>query len=250
MKTVDLSVAGVSWMEERTILLAPYGSRANGTETEESDYDFRGVCIPPIEYYLGLESFQGYDNFGGKNYKNTKDSVDVVIDHLSKFVKNAMSCAPNSIELMFTRPQDYIKVSELGQLLIDNRHLFLTKLVKGRFGGFAKGADKELLKGKAHLVEEFGYNTSAFCHGVRLRTSAIEILETYNFSTYRPNRELLIECKTGKYSYKEAVEMLAHYENQLQQAYEKSDIPEKVDTDKINKLLVEILSDALFSGVR
>ncbi len=250
MKTVDLSVTGMSWMEDRTILLAPYGSRANGTETEDSDYDFRGVCITPIEYYLGLESFKGYDNVGGRNYKTTKEDVDVVVDELKKFVKNAMSCTPNSIELLFTRPQDYLKVTELGQLLIDNRHLFLTKLVKGKFGGFANGADKELLKGKAHLVEKFGYNTSAFCHSIRLRTSAIEVLETCNFSTYRPNRELLIECKTGKYTYKEAVEMVAHYENKLQQAYEKSEIPERVDTDKVNKLLVDILSDALVSGVR
>ncbi|AOZ62048.1 nucleotidyltransferase [Bacillus phage QCM8] len=203
----------------------------------------------PIEYYLGLESFKGYDNVGSKNFKSTKDSVDIRVDPINKFVKDAMSSSPNSIELLFTRPQDYIKVSELGQLLIDNRHLFLSKLVKGKFGGFANGQDKEFQKGRAELVEEFGYNTRAFCHSVRLRTSAIEILETYDFSTYRPDRKLLIECKTGKYSYKEAMGIVSYYEDKLQQAYEKSELPEKVDKDKVNKLLVEINSIALMSGV-
>lgn len=249
MVKLDLDAIGYDWMEDRTILLAPYGSRANGTETEESDHDFRGVCIPPIEYYLGLESFKGYDNVGSKNFKSTKDSVDIRVDPINKFVKDAMSSSPNSIELLFTRAQDYLKVSELGQLLIDNRHLFLSKLVKGKFGGFANGQDKEFQKGRAELVEEFGYNTRAFCHSVRLRTSAIEILETYDFSTYRPDRKLLIECKTGKYSYKEAMGIVAYYEDKLQQAYEKSELPEKVDKDKVNKLLVEINSIALMSGV-
>ncbi|UXQ88981.1 nucleotidyltransferase [Bacillus phage Thurquoise] len=250
MKTVDLSVTGMSWMEERTILLAPYGSRANGTETEDSDYDFRGVCIPPIEYYLGLDSFKGYDNVGSKNFKSTKDSVDIRVDPINKFVKDAMSSSPNSIELLFTRPQDYLKVSELGQLLIDNRHLFLSKLVKGRFGGFAKGQDKEFQNGREELVEEFGYNTRAFCHSIRLRTSAIEILETGDFSTYRPDRKLLVECKTGKYTYEQAMNIVAYYEDKLQKAYEKSELPEKVDTDKVNKLLVDINSTALLAGVR
>ncbi|ALA13040.1 nucleotidyltransferase [Bacillus phage TsarBomba] len=249
MVKLDLNEVGYDWMEDRTIILAPYGSRANGTETEDSDHDFRGVCIPPIDYYLGLESFKGYDNVGSKNFRSTKDSVDIRIDPINKFVKDAMSSSPNSIELLFTRPQDYIKVSALGQLLIDNRHLFLSKLVKGRFGGFASGQDKEFQKGRADIVEKFGYNTRAFCHSVRIRTSAIEILETYDFCTYRPNRELLIECKTGKYSQKEAMEMVAHYEDKLQQAYEKSELPEKVDKDKVDKLLVVINSIALQSEV-
>ena len=67
------------WLDERTILMAPTGSFAYGTNVESSDRDYKGICIPPIDCYLGLSSFKGYDNTGGNNFRNTKDDVDVTI---------------------------------------------------------------------------------------------------------------------------------------------------------------------------
>jgi predicted nucleotidyltransferase len=37
----------LSWLEKHTIILAYAGSTAYGTTTEDSDTDFRGICIPP-----------------------------------------------------------------------------------------------------------------------------------------------------------------------------------------------------------
>ena len=35
------------WLHQNTILLSAYGSHAYGTNVETSDWDMRGVCIPP-----------------------------------------------------------------------------------------------------------------------------------------------------------------------------------------------------------
>lgn len=77
----NLSNSNLHWLEDSTIILAPTGSYAYGTNTEESDRDYKGVCIPPIDYYLGLESFNEYNNSGGKNFKNTKDDIDINITY-------------------------------------------------------------------------------------------------------------------------------------------------------------------------
>ena len=41
-------------MKENIILLTQNGSRVYGTHTPTSDWDYVGVAIPPVDYYLGL----------------------------------------------------------------------------------------------------------------------------------------------------------------------------------------------------
>jgi uncharacterized protein len=248
---LNLDQSNLTWLEERTIILAPTGSHAYGTNIEESDKDYKGVCIPPIEYYLGLESFNEYNNSGGKNFKNTKDDVDVNIIHINKFVKDAMQGVPNNIEILFVRQKDYLKVTPLGQKLIDNRHLFLSKQIKNKFGGYAYSQIQKLKNkksngtGRQDLIDKHGYDTKFFMHSVRLLTSAIEILETGDFSTYRPNRQFLLDCRNGKFSFEEALGIIEYYDSELKVAIEKSELPSKPNYKKINQLLIEINKEGL-----
>lgn len=98
------------------------------------------------------------------------------------------------------------------------------------------------------LLKKHGYDTKFFMHAVRLLTSAIEILSTGNFCTFRPNREFLTECRNGKHSFDEALEIIEHYDNELQQAYEKSELPQTPDYGRINQMLIDINLEALRGG--
>ncbi|UGO49209.1 putative nucleotidyltransferase [Bacillus phage vB_BanH_Emiliahah] len=243
---------GLDWLEGRTILLLPYGSRLYGTDTVDSDWDFKGVCIPPKDYYLGLNTFNEYNNTGGKTFKNTKDDVDVNILHISKFVKDAMQGVPNNIEMLFARPEDYIWVSELGRVLLDNRQLFLSKQIVKKFGGYTTSLVNKLKNGagRTELIEQHGYDTKNFMQGVRLLISAIEILDTGDYRTYRPEREFLLECRNGKHTLEQALSIIAYYEHRLQEAHAHSALPDKPDYDKINNMLMGINEDALKFGIR
>ncbi|RXZ77991.1 hypothetical protein EBB07_28440 [Paenibacillaceae bacterium] len=246
MNKLCLNSDAPGWLEERTIILAPTGSYAYGTNTKDSDRDYKGVCIPPVEYYLGLNSFNEYNSSGGKNFRNTKDDTDVNIIHINKFVKDAMSGVPNNIEILFLRPQDYMKLTFIGHQLINNRHLFLSKAIKHKFGGYAHSQIQKIKvknsngTGRQDLIEKHGYDTKFFSHAVRLLTSAIEILETGTFCTYRGNRELLLNCRDGKFTFDEALKMIEEYDNHLKTAYEKSDLPKTPDYEKVNKMLIDI----------
>ncbi|PAF38476.1 hypothetical protein CHH58_03310 [Terribacillus saccharophilus] len=239
------------WLEERTIILAPTGSYAYGTNTEDSDKDYKGICIPPVSYFLGLESFNEYNSSGGKNFKNTKDDIDINIIHITKFVKDAMLGVPNNIEILFLYKDQYLKITEPGQQLIENRHLFLSKAIQKKFGGYANSQIQKLKKrnvsrsGRKDLIDVYGYDTKFFMHSVKLLTSAIEILETGDFSTYRPNRSFLLDCRNGTYTFDEAEELIESLDNDLKQAAEHSALPEKPDYNAINQLLVRINSAAI-----
>lgn len=251
MKGIELTT-NMKWLENRTILLTLTGSHAYGTNTNDSDKDYKGVCIPPEEYYLGLETFNEYNNTGGKNFKNTKDDVDISVMHLNKFVKDAMSGVPNNIEILFTDEQHIIKCNHFGKMLISHRQDFLSKAIKHKFGGYAYSQIQKLKAknsngtGRQDLIQKFGFDTKFASHSVRLLTSAIEILQTGTFSTYRSNRDELLDIRNGKYTLNQILKYVDSLDKELTELYETSTkVPNKPDYHKINKWLIDLNREAL-----
>ena len=50
-------------VEKNTILLCLTGSRLYGIDNADSDYDYKGICIPPVKYFFGTSSFEQFDGF-------------------------------------------------------------------------------------------------------------------------------------------------------------------------------------------
>jgi predicted nucleotidyltransferase len=242
----------LDWIKNKTILLTVTGSHAYGTNTVNSDIDYKGVCIPPEEYYLGLKSFNNYNSVGSKNFKN---SIDITILHINKFVIDAMQGVPNNIEILFVNPEHIVFTNEYGKELISKRNDFLSKIIKNKFGGYAYSQIQKLKAkningtGRQDLINKYGYDTKYAYHSVRLLTSAIEILKTGNFNTYRPNKNELINIRNGKYSFDELLSIITHLDNELTELYETSNIiPNKPDYYKINSWLININKKALERG--
>ena len=223
-----------------TILLAVSGSRAYGTSVEGvSDQDYKGICVPPLNYYFGIESFSEFNNTGASDKKNTKDDTDITIKHIVKFAKEAMSGVPSSVELLFERPEDYLILTDCGKALINNRNLFLSKAMIKKMTGYAK-AQIRLLDKKVDENSVVGYNTKNFMHAVRLITSATEILNTKNYSTYRPNRNFLLSCRKGEFSHSQAQQILSIAFADMIEAEKKTSLPDSPDRNAINTVLTKI----------
>lgn len=245
MKTEKLVLNEPSWLQSRTILLGRVGSHAYGTATENSDLDFKGVCVPPLEYFLGLQSFDGYDKTGGKNFKNKEEDIDVTVIHINKFVRDAMAGVPNNLELLFLDESDYLYVNEFGRELISMRSHFLSKQIMKKFGGYAKSQVQKMQQFKSNgaarseLVEQYGYDTKFYMHTVRLLKMAIEILTTRRLTVKRQEAEFLIALRNGYHSLGDALEHIEVLEEGLREAYEESLLPEQPNYDLINRWLVE-----------
>lgn len=118
----------LSWMKDNVLFLSLHGSKAYGTDNENSDEDFKGICIPDKSYYLGSQN-----RFEQAELKDP----DTVIYELRKFFNLASACNPNIIELLFTDPADHVLVTPAGQRILDNKDKFLSKRVRYTFFGYA-----------------------------------------------------------------------------------------------------------------
>lgn len=217
--------------ESSTVLLGLTGSRAYGTDVDNSDTDYRGVYIPSEEYYFGLSK--------PKEYTSGSDNVDMFLSTMKRFVSRCVSGSPSDLELLFLRESDYVHMTDIGRELINHRHLFLSKYARYRFGGYASTQKKQMLTG-ARVDENHGYDTKGFMHSVRMYQMGIDLLRYGTFSVYRENRETLKELRAGKFTLKEAVTYLEGLEMELDYYHAKSTLPETVDTEPVNALLVRL----------
>lgn len=108
------------------------GSRAYGLATPQSDEDTRGICIPPKCALIGLTPFEQWQD----------EKSDHVVFGLTKFANLALEGNPNMIELLYT--EDILYCHMLGQRLMENRQLFLSRKVAERFGHYAISQLKRL----------------------------------------------------------------------------------------------------------
>ena len=131
LETMANKSSHISWIKDRTIFLTVHGSRAYGLETPESDYDYRGICIPPKEYY-----FSFHKNFEQAELKAPEP--DATVFDLQKFFNLTSQGNPNTLELLFTEPSDHLVLTDLGRILLDNREQFLSRNLKERYIGYAK----------------------------------------------------------------------------------------------------------------
>lgn len=115
------------WLGNSIIFECIAGSHAYGLNTEASDTDYRGVCIPPRNYFLGAFNF---------NQHEQKDP-DRVIYGIKKFIKLAIDNNPNILEFLFMPEDCIIKTTPLWKQLEDNREEFLSKKVRFTYAGYA-----------------------------------------------------------------------------------------------------------------
>lgn len=109
------------------ILLGLGGSHAYGTDNENSDVDVRGIALnSKKEILLGTDFEQVVDN-----------PTDTTIYSFTKMLKLLCSVNPNCIETMGLKPEHYLHISSIGQELLDNKKIFLSKKVIHTFGGYA-----------------------------------------------------------------------------------------------------------------
>ena len=127
------------------ILLGFGGSIAYGTNTKDSDVDIRGVALNSKNDLLGVNS--GFEQV-------ISNETDTVIYSLTKIVKLLTSMNPNTCELLGLKPEHYLYLSPIGQELLDNKKLFLSKRAKYSFGGYAFAQLRRLDNKAARTIEQ------------------------------------------------------------------------------------------------
>jgi uncharacterized protein len=124
----------------KIIYKAIVGSQAYGTNTQNSDVDYKGVYAQSVEDLIGF------------NYKEQIEvSKDECYYEVRRFLQLLQSANPTMLELLYMPDDCVIEKHPAFELIIENRDKFLTKKCLYSFGGYAiaqikkaKGLDKKL----------------------------------------------------------------------------------------------------------
>lgn len=130
---------------DNIILIGLGGSYAYGTAIDgESDIDIRGISLnTKNEILLG----NGFEQVEDKK-------TDTVIYSFNKIIKLLSGCNPNVIELLGLKKKHYLYISPIGQELLNNSNLFLSKKAVHTFGSYATAQLRRLDNKAVRLVNQ------------------------------------------------------------------------------------------------
>lgn len=114
---------------DRIMFLTLGGSHAYGTNVETSDVDIRGCAMNNASEIIGLSNFE--------QFINTDTDTDTTVYAFNKLVTLLVNCNPNVIEMLGCKSEHYIYMTDIGQEMITNRKMFLSKRAIHSFGGYA-----------------------------------------------------------------------------------------------------------------
>lgn len=132
------------YLGSNIILLGLGGSHAYGTNTPSSDLDVRGVALNSKEEIL----------YGNKFEQVINNVTDTTVYSFEKMIKLLTSANPNTIEILGLKPEHYLYLHPIGQELLNNKDMFLSKRVIHSFGGYANQQLRRLSNKSARLVEQ------------------------------------------------------------------------------------------------
>lgn len=208
------------------ILQGITGSTAYGLATEHSDIDRQGIYLAPTTSMLGI--FPPQETYVTNN-------PDTTYHELGKFVTLAMRCNPTILEYLWL--DQYEIVEPAGQLLIDNRDMFLSKIIFKSYGGYAIAQARRLnVRGDSFSSETKNRTAKHGRHCLRLIQQGAQLLKTGTMSVKVGDRDDLIAF--GKLP---VYQMVDRFEREFKvfDAIE-TDLPDKPDTERINQILLEI----------
>jgi predicted nucleotidyltransferase len=218
-----------------------HGAKVHGTD----DLDIYGVYIEPPDQVLGLESFPHFIwSTAGNDRRNGPADVDVTLYSLKKWA--GLACKGNPTALHFLFAAGVLK-SPLWSFVVKRKQAFLSRLCAKHFIGFANDQFGRLTgrKGRGkkgqrpELEEKYGYDVKAAMHGLRLLYECEEVLRSGTITLPRPERDLLVRVRTGKYSLEKVVEMADRLALECTEAENKSMLPAKVDRKAVSEILAE-----------
>jgi len=140
-----------------------FGSHLYGTDTPESDLDFKGVYLPSKEQLILSRFPQSISNStGAKDAKNEAGDIDDEIFSLHRFIGLACEGQTIAIDMLHAPEESILDSSAIWDGIVKNREKFYTKNLRAFVGYCRRQAAKYGVKGSrlntAKMVFNYLYN--------------------------------------------------------------------------------------------
>lgn len=236
------------------------GSIAHGMYEPSSDpnsiddKDTMAFCVPPLDYYYGLTEFHSR---GTQEIK--RGEWDIVVYEARKAIRLLAGGNPNVLSILWLDDNMYIKRTAAGDLLLDNRDLFVGRHVFKPFIGYAKQQFYKMEHGafngymgekRKALVERHGYDTKNAAHLIRLLRMGIEFLRDGEMNVLRHDATELLAIKHGEWPLQKVKDEAGRLFRRAEDVYDRSTLPKAPARAAINELCVAVVADAMETTMR
>ena len=246
------------WLPTNCCYLTLMGSVAYGCSSDTSDCDVYGFCIPPKDIVFphlsgDINGFgkqkQRFDQWQKHHVEDAsaRKNYDFTVFSIVRYFHLCMENNPNALDSIFTPINCVLHSTEVGNLVRENRRMFLHKGAYHRFLGYShsqlhKMESKFPEDGskRAKLREEFGMDTKFAYHIVRLADECEQILTIGDIDLQR-SKERMKAVRRGEVSAEEIKLWFAEKERTLEKLYAESKLQHSPDEGKIKQLLLNCL---------
>jgi uncharacterized protein len=224
------------------------GSELHGAKAGKTDdTDVYGIYIEDPEHALGLDPREHYVwSTAGDERRNGPDDVDVTLYSLRKWAGMAAKGNATALHFLFAEPAEV--APQTWRKVQRNRQVFLSRNSAQQFLGFADAQFKRLTGEKGsgkkgqrpEYIGKHGYDTKAAMHGLRLLYECLELMTHGRITLPRPEKELLIKVRSGAWKLEKVLAHARELFKEVEEAVQKSPLPEKVDRDAMSRVVAEI----------
>jgi uncharacterized protein len=242
----DQVIASGFSFPERLVHLFVGGSELHGAKVGGTDdLDIYGVYVEPPELALGLDSLPHFVwSTAGNDRRNTAADVDVTLYSMRKWAGLACKGNPTALHFLFAKS---VRRNSIWAKVVARKRLFLSRSCARQFTGFANDQLKRVTGQKGQgkkgqrpeLEQRYGYDVKAAMHTLRLLYECQEIMTAGTLTFPRPERDLLIRVRTGKYSMDNVLSMAQELFVRCEEAAKKSALPDQVDRARVSKLVAD-----------
>lgn len=213
---------------DNEILRTTVGSGVHGIAVPGTDdNDEMGIFIEPPEHVMGTKG--PYDVHTCRTVPEGERSgpgdTDLSVYSLRKWMKLALHGNPTVLLPLFAPLSDTLIITDLGAELRDLTPNILSKSAGQRFLGYLDGQRERMMGGgrrskvpkRPELVEQYGFDVKYASHALRLAIQGAEMMRTGHLTLPLPAdlRTLILDLKTGRYTFREAMAMIDVYRTDL-----------------------------------
>lgn len=224
------------------------GSQLHGAKVSGyDDLDIYGCYIEPPERILGVLPLQHFVwSSGSATEKNTADDVDVTTYSLHRWGELIRKGNPAILHYLFAA--NSLSSSDTWERFIaSHREHLISKRAARQYLGFAASQRMRLTGERGmgrhgqrpDLIERYGFDVKFAMHYVRLLGECRELLREHKVTLPRPEKELLIEIRTGKYTQDQVFEIGDDLARECERLLEQSDLPEAVEAAFLSRQIAD-----------
>lgn len=239
-----------------------YGVADTTVRDKPADFDVYGFAIPPKEMIFkhltgwipgfgpepqGFEQWQKHHMLDQDALQGRGKEWDLQIFGIVKFFELCRTNNPNMIDSLFTPENCVVHCTNVGQMVRDNRRLFLSKLCWKKFRGYAQSQlkkmnDKNPIGKRKEIIDKHGYDVKFAYHIIRLFDEAEQILLEGELDLQRA-REPMKAIRRGDWTAQEVRNWAMKKEVVLEEAYTKCKLPENPPVEPLRRLLFNCLEE-------